>query len=303
MATRLRHKQPLHGFTLVELLVVIAIIGVLVALLLPAVQAARDAARRVQCSNKLKQLGLALQNYESAHKLFPPGSIGGGQHGLFSLILPYLEEGAIYGQIDLKGVTFDDPQRYTVISTYICPSYPFESATLPGSLPFPWLEGAYTTYQGVGGALNGTEQSSLASGAGDLPDNGMFRWARPRRPSDITDGLSNTLAIGEFVHRDCPSNGCEEPPGNVRPWILGGTGEADSHPGSYASKVAEHPPNSNVLRADGVGFNHLPMGSYHNGLTQFVLADGSVRPINDDIQFDVYQALATINGEEVVDAP
>ncbi len=314
MATPLRHKQPLRGFTLVELLVVIAIIGVLVALLLPAVQAAREAARRTQCTNNLKQLGLTLHNYENAHGEFPPGSVGGGKHGLFTMILPYLEESAIYGQVDFNQSPFDDPNRYTLVSAYVCPSYSHSSVAEKDSLPFFWLEGAYTTYQGVGGVVPDLTGATLVepgvqtsargitvyvSSAGELPNNGFFAWNSPRRPSQISDGLSNSFAIGEFVHCNGPGPFCDDPPGNVRPWVFGGTGDIDNNPGSYAFKVAEHPPNSNVDRGVGVGFNHLPMGSFHPGIIQFVFADGSVNSITDNITIDVYQALATIDGGEV----
>ncbi|HEX6963866.1 MAG TPA: DUF1559 domain-containing protein, partial [Lacipirellula sp.] len=121
-----------------------------------------------------------------------------------------------------------------------------------------------------------------------------------RQLKEITDGLSNTVMIGEFVHRDCCFGEFkEDAPGNVRPWYLAGYND-----GPYAMKVLEHAPNICVARNPAncitgvVQFNHLPMGSFHPGITQFVNVDGSVRGIPDDIDINVYKALATVDGGE-----
>jgi hypothetical protein len=285
---------------LVELLVVIAIIAMLVTLLLPAVQAARAAARRTQCTNNLKQLGLAMHSYASANSdIFPPGSPGNQQHGLFSHILPYLEEDALFDSLDLDGLVHHhpnegrNPARYQFISAYMCPSYP-EPWILRDQAGADFQRGALTTYQGVGGALRRGEKVT-ESGYGFMPHNGTYGWGFQRKLQQITDGLSKTLAIGEFVHRDFIEGAFVAPPGNVRGWILG----ANSNLGTYAFKVAEITPDTRIDRvADGVLFNHLPMGSYHTRLTHFVKCDGSVAPIESGIGLDVYQALATANGED-----
>ena len=108
----MRRKQA--AFTLVELLVVIAIIGTLVALLLPAVQSAREAARRTQCSNNLRQMGLAMHTYASTYQeRFPPGSRGKGIHGFFSIILPYIEQKAVYDRLTIRLTTHDAGDRVT----------------------------------------------------------------------------------------------------------------------------------------------------------------------------------------------
>ncbi len=308
------HKSPFRqAFTLVELLVVIAIIGVLVALLLPAVQAAREAARRMQCGNNLKQMGLAIQNYASAQNgKFPKGSPGPEMHGLFSLMLPHLEQQAVFDNLTIEydpntpeGNVRLEVQRNAVISAYACPSYTdpilIESQFAAPSV-FDFQSGALTTYQGVSGALRPElNQEFLTASWGNLPYNGTFGWEYQREIRQITDGLSNTLAIGEFVHRDLAVGGLyADSPGNVRPWILGGTGGF----GLYAAKVLQHPPNAKLDRIlDAVQFNHLPMSSFHPGGVHFVMGDGSVHLISDSIDFEVYKSLGTCDGGETVGLP
>jgi hypothetical protein len=165
-----------------------------------------------------------------------------------------------------------------------------------------YQQGALTTYQGVGGAIltdrnynSERSRQRTRSQYGTMPHNGTFGWEFVRSMHEISDGISKTLAIGEFVHRDYKRGFYVPPPGNVRSWILG----ANSNRGSYAFKVAEIGPNTRIDRvADGVPFNHLPMGSHHLGVTHFLLVDGAVFPIADEIDFDVYQSMATVDGRE-----
>ncbi|MBN2295201.1 MAG: DUF1559 domain-containing protein [Pirellulales bacterium] len=307
MLTKKSHSRRwAGGFTLVELLVVIAIIGILIALLLPAVQAAREAARRMNCSNNLKQLGLAIHNYAAAsNNRFPPGSTGRYSHGLFSTLLPYIEQ-------DLVAETFTwgsefqtkaEKYRYIDIPPFTCPSYP--GLHVIESSPTDWLNGAITTYQGVNGAIYAGQPTDACSAYGATPRNGLFPWMnannRPRYIRDVIDGTSHTLAMGEFVHRDKKKLGSYDFhnwPGNCRSWIFGGDGTC----GNYTSKVVVHPINSLLDRTtDGVGYNHLAFGSPHPGGANFVYADGSTRFLNEDIEMTLYQALATYNGGETVD--
>jgi prepilin-type N-terminal cleavage/methylation domain-containing protein len=329
-----RRRSP--GFTLVELLVVIAIIGVLVALLLPAVQAAREAARRSQCTNNLHQMGIAVNNYIAAKGELPPGygrpenlpnGVNFVKQGLFANILPFLEGGAAYNQVDFEyykksGVLpYDDPARDVVVPAYLCPAWPDVSVITGAPAGYEYQNGAIATYTGVAGA-SVAGATLISTQFGPLPDNGVFamkevpgsgggggpfgggggtkKVGHTRQLKEITDGLSNTVMIGEFVHRDCCFGQFkEDPPGNVRPWYLAGYQD-----GPYAMKVLEHAPNVCVVRnpanciTTAIHFNHLPMGSFHPGITQFVAVDGSVRTIADDVEMDVYRALATVNGGE-----
>ena len=294
---RRRCRRPLHGFTLVELLVVIAIIGILIALLLPAVQAAREAARRMQCSNNLKQMGLAVHNYmaQSSGKC-PPGSTGGLRHGLFSFILPYMELQQIYDELDLNGNTLDERHRLTRMPMYTCPSYALESFITKYEGGYDYLNGSQLTYQGVCGHFyNDGKPFDGTPHYGELPHNGMFGWKFQRRIGEVTDGTSHTLLIGEYVQRSALD---VEYASNVRCWVLGANISDNDQIGSYAVKVAQVSINMPVLNWGDVPFNHLPFGSDHAGGANFALADGSVRFIEEQVDFDVYTSLATCNGGE-----
>ncbi len=291
------------GFTLVELLVVIAIIGILVALLLPAVQSAREAARRSQCANKLKQLGLAVQNYASTYRgELPPGSPGHGQHGTFTYLLPYIEHQPLYDQIDIEMKTFNartDPMRMQVVDAYVCPSYAFEP--LIASDPSASKVGALTTYQGVGGAFIEQYQERDPSPAyGALARNGAFRWGKkPLKLREVTDGLSKTLLFGEFVHRDRLPGLYSEFPGNIRPWMGSPVLASANDKVSYELKVVTLTPNTPIDReADQWPYNHLPFTSLHPGVTEFALLDGSVDVVTDDVSLEVFKAASTVDGQE-----
>ncbi|MFG0334479.1 MAG: DUF1559 domain-containing protein, partial [Maioricimonas sp. JB049] len=179
-----------RGFTLIELLVVIAIIAILIALLLPAVQQAREAARRTSCRNNIRQFGLALHNYQSAHRLFPPGVLGtsgsrSDGHLLTTwqtLILPALEQRVLSRQYNFD-VRFDDPANAEVVKTtmsvFLCPSQPEDGL----------VDDRY-----------GNSHYAAAAGTTPGADDGVLFPLSSTRFRDMTDGTSNTIAIGEIAH-------------------------------------------------------------------------------------------------------
>jgi prepilin-type N-terminal cleavage/methylation domain-containing protein len=331
----LRHRRR-TAFTLVELLVVIAIIGILVALLLPAIQSAREAARRSQCTNNLKQIGLAAQNCADRYKALPMGfgrtvdhitkSYPGIKEGLWPELLRYMEEGATYDRIDFVYLPgrqyFDDPVRDVVIQAFMCPDFPdtkivAQSTTKP---PYEYQWGALCTYAGVAGANIATVQpappaKTVTSQYGNLPIDGAGAFivrsqlvpgagfipqliGARRKLSQITDGQSKSFLVGEFVHRDCLFGAFSPDVAklNMRPWYLSGNGDAP-----YQMKVLDFAPNSCLSRdVDGVAFNYLPMGSFHPGVTQFAYIDGSVHVITDNIDLGLYKAIATTAYNEVI---
>ena len=184
-----------RGFTLVELLVVIAIIGMLVALLLPAVQAARSAAQRNQCRNNLRQLGLAIANYESTNSHYPPGvtaktnDLTKGHHSGLTLLLPYLEEQNLYDSMDLESdwkSTRNLAAAKKSVDVFLCPMSP---STLPDESGN--IQGAVTDYAFSKGPL------AYLCWQPQRLENGMFDVNSQIRTAHVTDGLSNTFAMGE----------------------------------------------------------------------------------------------------------
>ncbi len=207
---RLRSAKIHRAFTLVELLVVIAIIGILVGLLLPAVQQAREAARRMQCSNNLKQIGLATHNFESTFKYLPPAFIGDNSDSLNSwatwnaLLLPQIEAGNQYNLLDIHYRVADQPAAayQTQNPTYLCPSRPpavlsvGDFATPGGALTdYAASFGTATNYiNSVGAIIPAVPQTILSDSNGKLR---LDKWKAQITFASITDGTSNTSIFGE----------------------------------------------------------------------------------------------------------
>jgi prepilin-type N-terminal cleavage/methylation domain-containing protein len=319
--TRQRHSR---GFTLVELLVVIAIIGILVALLLPAIQAAREAARRTQCTNNMKQLGIAFHNYHDTHKTLPPGSIsvfvrdgqwaGGATSGsdatLWSAyILPFAEQAVLYDQIVGMGWSInwdDDGDNETLLETrlpmYQCPSAPEAAQVFNNNNVDSRVPGNYGAVVSgyVGYNQSGWTNQHLDDGArvGDTQDD--YRHDGPihlrngaRSMASIIDGTSNTVMVGE---RNRPPDKAMD--GKIFNYFYIGSPNC-------ADRVSEY------CGSTGIELNSLDRGerayagfrSMHPGGVLFVLCDGSTRFISENVARDVLSGIGTRANSEAVQIP
>jgi prepilin-type N-terminal cleavage/methylation domain-containing protein/prepilin-type processing-associated H-X9-DG protein len=299
------------AFTLVELLVVIAIIGILIALLLPAVQAAREAARRAQCSNNLKQLGLALHNYADVNGRFPPGSTnltGNGPYiwdagiqrkgSVLVKLLPYIEQRALYGQLDPKGDV--EAQLATLgfgskeIPAYRCPSDGYIDQNL-GQTNYSVSMGNQLMpdqWGGCGNAYPGNNFGNGPVGHGSTDDgsqiSGCFsRYTYGASFADITDGTSNTIAIGERRPQCGDHSAAYGWMGSNSLWT------ATTAPINFPTCPNEPPGNNGQHNCYDFAVWQTSQGfkSRHPGGAQFVLADGAVRFLSETIDYLTYQRL------------
>jgi prepilin-type N-terminal cleavage/methylation domain-containing protein len=293
-----------RAFTLVELLVVIAIIGILVALLLPAIQAARESSRRNQCSNNLKQIGISLHTYELAHKRLPPGArynSGGMRRGSIMLfLLPHLEEAALASSINLNSPNLDNVVgsggtkiASQNIATYICPSDTLEKIYPDVAVHnYAASRGPTVVYDNPGCScpLPAAWTSIPFLAPADDPTNyaGPFtRVGSTAKLSQITDGLSKTIFFGEV------RPGCSEHISSGWAYTNNGNGYCTTLiPINYDSCNLENPDNCKRFCnwTTEVGFR-----SAHPGGAQFLVGDGSVHFLLDSIEHQVYQYLGAKN--------
>ena len=294
-----------NGFTLIELLVVIAIIAILIALLLPAVQQAREAARRTRCRNNLKQIGLGLHNYHDVHLTFPSGwiSVNGGVQsahdgingaGWGTMILPFLDQTNLYGLFDVN-VAIEAPANAafleTRLSVFRCPSDPqpdtfeIEEEGNPGNvlarLPIANYIGSFGTVE-LDGCENAPGTAPVAAN-GQCVGDGVLYHNSHIRLRDIVDGTSNTIVVGERLTRVAAG------------WHSTWTGMVSEGEEAFQRILgsADHVPNDPAAHFDD-------FSSQHTGGAQFVLGDGSVHFVSENIDLGVYQSVATRGGGEIV---
>jgi prepilin-type N-terminal cleavage/methylation domain-containing protein/prepilin-type processing-associated H-X9-DG protein len=320
MPTRTQPNRH-RAFTLIEVLVVTAIIGVLLGLLIPAVQAGREAARRAQCTNNLKQIGLAIHHYEQIHTALPPGYVSiwdpvflrerGPGWGWASMILPQLEQNQIYNQIDFRKQIQDPTQatiRIPLIATYLCPSDDMPSTWTASvglvnvvggviiELVIPICDVAGSNYVGVFGV-----------GEPGVDGDGVFFRNTAVRLSQITDGLSQTLMVGERSIQMRKGRG-------QATWV-------GAVPGAQfwscdSAAIGDPDASGPCVKEDGSGMTlghtgegHGPGDPYsdvnqftsrHGRGANFLFGDGHVRYLNNSMDYSTYKALSTRSKSEVV---
>jgi prepilin-type N-terminal cleavage/methylation domain-containing protein/prepilin-type processing-associated H-X9-DG protein len=321
-----QRTQTRHGFTLIELLVVIAIIGVLVSLLLPAVQSAREAARRSQCVNNLKQIGLAVHGFHDANSQFPSSTRPPGLTNLprvagVTLILPYLEQTPLFNAMNLQ-ITWGNVENTTVsrtrVATLLCPSSdnPDRLDGIPEITPFLPEVSAPTDYS----PTIGVDARLVTLGLVDKAGKGILSKNEKVTMANVRDGLSQTILFAEsagrpFLYRKggtvvdsdltkkrVNAGGWARPASDFS--IDGSTANGSSVPGPCAI---------NCTNGDNIAGNTFPdpyYGSegtseafaFHPGGATFLMGDGSVRFIKDSVPMRIFAQLVTRQNGEVVSA-
>jgi len=304
-------RRPCHGFTLVELLVVIAIIGVLVALLLPAVQSAREASRRTKCQNQLRQIGLALHNYHDTLQTLPAGALTSNETSWHVFVLPFMEQTPLFEQFSFKAGKYTATDFGSLmerrcgeslkrVDTYLCPSATTQRMVV-GPAPTNYISDEqigpnklvpYTAhYYGVMGPKGASVEggnyelrpATCSSEHGCFGAQGVFDVNRAYRFAEIIDGTSSTLMLGE-ISRHTTQTGSR-----FRSWMRGCNNDWMS--GCKNVAVSINTPGHSK-------FNDIAFSSHHPAGANFALADASVRLLSDSVDFGAYKAAASRNGRE-----
>jgi prepilin-type N-terminal cleavage/methylation domain-containing protein/prepilin-type processing-associated H-X9-DG protein len=341
MGTESYRAKMRRGFTLIELLAVIAIIGVLIALLLPAVQSAREAARRVQCVNNLKQIGIALHLYHDVHLRLPSGlrfqansptNVMGTPD---ASLLPFLERENLANLVDLEVPWYLLTSTVALqrVATFVCPSdvapdptrYPLiEAVNLPVGGTF-----ANSSY----GYSMGWRDALCFSGGFGAPSvtnkSGVFAFHSATRFADISDGTSNTFAVGEAASGFpmCTRIGCTKPIAGAQSahtWLVGGAAQETFYAMGFrysgglistVERINKTPVTDSFSKLSGRGFFDCRASvdggphwvsnfrSFHPGGANFLLCDGSVHFVKEKIDMSLYRGLSTIRGGEVAACP
>ncbi|NLS94191.1 MAG: DUF1559 domain-containing protein [Planctomycetaceae bacterium] len=276
------------AFTLVELLVVIAIIGVLIALLLPAVQAAREAARRMQCKNHLKQIGLAILNYESVHRVLPMPKTEDPDHNLLTFLLPYLEQQAIYDRYDWNtnwSSTKNRPARENEIATFLCPTAPADRTC--GNRRYFATD--YATCENIDRSI-----SRPLVAAGVISDRGnwynLFQpfGEGPSTVAAVRDGLSNTFMLFECSGRPLKylQHGRRGDPDASPKEPISGAEWASSDAEFWIHEVCN---GSQMFNCS----NRNEIYSFHPGGANFLYGDGTVHFHSETIDAETFVSLFT----------
>ncbi len=270
-----------RGFTLIELLVVLAVIGVLVSITLPAVQQARESARRAQCRSQLRQLALALHNYHEVHRVLPAGAIVRGPAfpvlsgwGWGAMILPYVDQSPLYSSLDFHmgtAVGANELRVKTTVPLWRCPTDTADETILVSTWSGAVVPSATGNFCGVESMLSGMS---------------AVRFAH------VTDGLSQTLLLGERV---------TIPPSiSSVPFTSGWYGILASQT-SYVFSSMPYTQAAAVFPINSAMGSPQNFSSRHVGGAHFALGDGSVRYVSDHIDGGLFEALGTRNGQEVVE--
>ena len=324
-----------RGFTLIELLVVIAIIAVLIALLLPAVQQAREAARRSSCKNNLKQMGLALHNYESTFSMFPASRISISsprfQRSWVTSCLPYMDQAPLYNLYDSNIPWYapaNDAATTTNLNTMVCPSSA-SAATIPSSALYTSITNSLRSdtpawglsdYGSINAVRNGLNVASGGVSWGFREkDGGLGRGPNGVKLGMFIDGLSNTILVGEDAARPkvyinkLPAKNPKTGVALNTDWTEDGWGWADINNGFSLDGSGTNGINNSTNSTTGVVTlaagggncfincsNDSEFYSFHTGGTHALLGDGSVRFLSENIDGQTLVALGTRAGDEIV---